>query len=110
LKYAVDRVVALVAIIAMTPILLVVALGVKLSSPGSLLFRQRRIGRDGQEFGLLKFRSMSLDDGDGGEFRPPAGSAPGGVAGMDRRTPFGRFCAVPRSTSYRSSSMCCAER
>jgi len=40
------------------PPMLVIALGIKLHSPGPILYRQRRIGKDGRPFDMLKFRSM----------------------------------------------------
>lgn len=43
------------------PLIIVVSIAVKLSSPGPLLYRQRRIGLDGREFDCLKFRSMRID-------------------------------------------------
>jgi putative colanic acid biosynthesis UDP-glucose lipid carrier transferase len=47
------------------PLLLAIALGVKLTSPGPVLFRQRRLGRDGQVIEVLKFRTMTVtEDGD----------------------------------------------
>ncbi|SAK60230.1 sugar transferase [Caballeronia fortuita] len=55
-----DRLFALAAIIAVAPILISVAIAVKLSSPGPILFRQRRKGADGREFTIYKFRSMRL--------------------------------------------------
>ena len=89
-KYAADRPLAMLALIALSPLMAVVALAVKLSSPGPTLFRQRRIGQDGQIFEMLKFRSMYIPD-KSVEFVPPPGFAPGGVEGPDRRTPIGRF-------------------
>lgn len=44
------------------PLLVVLALGVKLSSPGPALFRQARSGRDGREIGVLKFRTMRVTE------------------------------------------------
>ena len=88
-KHAIDRVVALLALIVLSPVLLALALAVRVSSPGPVLFRQRRVGRDGEVFELLKFRSM-LDDR-GKRFTPCAGVAPGGVEGVDRRTRIGRW-------------------
>ena len=90
LKYALDRLFAFMLLVATLPILGGVALLVKLSSPGPVLFRQRRVGRDGQSFELLKFRSMRNEEPTT-PFELLAGLAPGGVEGTDRRTPIGRF-------------------
>ncbi len=43
------------------PLLLLIAIGIKLDSPGSVLFAQERLGRDGKRFKALKFRSMYRD-------------------------------------------------
>jgi exopolysaccharide biosynthesis polyprenyl glycosylphosphotransferase len=71
------------------PVLAAIALAVQLESPGPALYRQRRLGRDGQQYDVLKFRSMRGDTS--GTFVPVAGHAPGGVEGVDRRTRLGRF-------------------
>jgi exopolysaccharide biosynthesis polyprenyl glycosylphosphotransferase len=89
-KYALDKPVALVVLLLLSPLMLLTAAAVKLSSPGPILFRQRRIGQDGQIFEMLKFRSMHLPT-EVYEFEPSPGLAPGGVEGLDRRTPVGRF-------------------
>jgi len=89
-KHLFDRTVALVAVAVLAPVLLCIAAAVKLTSRGPVLFRQCRVGRDNQEFDLLKFRSMGPPPDDGG-FAPVADSAPGGVEGLDRRTVVGRF-------------------
>ncbi|MGZ6561051.1 MAG: sugar transferase [Solirubrobacteraceae bacterium] len=88
-KHAIDRVVALLALIVLSPVLLAVALAVRVTSPGPVIFRQRRVGRDGAVFELLKFCTMLTDSGEG--FTPRAGVAPGGVEGADRRTRIGRW-------------------
>src|SRR5271165_665123 len=59
-KHALDRVLALVLLVLLSPVLLCVAAAVALSSPGPVLFRQRRVGRDGKVFDLYKFRSMRM--------------------------------------------------
>jgi len=59
LKYLIDRVAAALALIVLAPLLLTAALAVRLSSPGPILFRQRRVGLDGCEFDMLKFRTMT---------------------------------------------------
>jgi exopolysaccharide biosynthesis polyprenyl glycosylphosphotransferase len=94
IKHAIDRVGAAVLVVVLAPLLLLIALAVRLTSRGPVLFRQRRVGRDGQAFDILKFRTMV-----GGEARdaaptfvlPPPGVAPGGVEGHDRRTRVGRL-------------------
>jgi lipopolysaccharide/colanic/teichoic acid biosynthesis glycosyltransferase len=61
LKRAVDIVVAAGCLLAMAPLLVALAVAVKLDSRGPVLFRQPRIGRNGRGFGMLKFRSMVND-------------------------------------------------
>jgi exopolysaccharide biosynthesis polyprenyl glycosylphosphotransferase len=96
-KHAVDRCIALGGLVALAPVLGAIALAVRLTSPGPALFRQRRVGRDGRAFDVLKFRTMrEPDPGLLDDFIPPEGCAPGGVEGEDRTTPLGRFL---RSTS-----------
>ncbi|MFD0274851.1 exopolysaccharide biosynthesis polyprenyl glycosylphosphotransferase [Kitasatospora sp. NPDC127111] len=58
---ALDRLAAGLGLLALAPLLLVIALVVRLDSPGPAIFTQRRIGRDGREFTLLKFRTMYRD-------------------------------------------------
>jgi exopolysaccharide biosynthesis polyprenyl glycosylphosphotransferase len=58
LKRSMDIVGAGVGLTLLSPLLLGIAAAIKLTSPGPALFRQRRIGRDGTEFELLKFRTM----------------------------------------------------
>jgi lipopolysaccharide/colanic/teichoic acid biosynthesis glycosyltransferase len=58
---ALDIVVASVALILTAPIMLAAALAIRLSSPGPVIFRQERIGRDGVPFTLHKFRTMRAD-------------------------------------------------
>jgi exopolysaccharide biosynthesis polyprenyl glycosylphosphotransferase len=60
-KGAVDRCLALLALLALGPALLAIALAVRLSSPGPALYRQERVGVNGQLFTMLKFRSMVVD-------------------------------------------------
>jgi exopolysaccharide biosynthesis polyprenyl glycosylphosphotransferase len=89
-KHAFDRIGAVLLVAFLAPMLAVVGLLVKLSSPGPVLFRQRRVRRDGQVFDMLKFRTMVQGDPEP-DFVLPAGLAPGGVEGADRRTPIGRW-------------------
>ena len=58
MKRALDFLTALLGLLFTAPLWLLLALLIRLDSPGSALFRQVRVGRNGQEFVLLKFRSM----------------------------------------------------
>ena len=59
-----DVVIAGLILLLIWPVLLILAAGVKLSSPGPVIFKQRRYGLDGQEILVYKFRSMRVcDDG-----------------------------------------------
>lgn len=60
-KRSIDIIGALTMILLLWPIMLFVAIGVKLSSPGPILFRQERMGKDKKSFYMLKFRSMRVD-------------------------------------------------
>jgi exopolysaccharide biosynthesis polyprenyl glycosylphosphotransferase len=98
IKYLLDRVIAALALVFLSPLLLLVALAVRLSLGEPVLFRQVRVGRDGRTFEMLKFRSMRAErripvEGDA-EIRTDI--APGGVEGDDRRT---RLGALLRRTS-----------
>lgn len=53
-----DIVCAAAALSVGSPLILAISIGIKLSSPGPVLFRQKRLGRDGRMFQILKFRSM----------------------------------------------------
>jgi exopolysaccharide biosynthesis polyprenyl glycosylphosphotransferase len=91
IKHSIDRSAALLALLVLSPIMAVIAALVKLSSRGPALFRQRRVGRDGREFDVLKFRTMKIGVPATVAFELPDGVAPGGVEGEDRRTPIGRW-------------------
>jgi exopolysaccharide biosynthesis polyprenyl glycosylphosphotransferase len=58
LKRAMDVTVSGIVLLVLLPALLLIALAVKFGSPGPVLFRQTRTGRDGRKFQMLKFRSM----------------------------------------------------
>ncbi|TLP57208.1 sugar transferase [Microbispora tritici] len=60
-KAVFDRLVATVALVVLAPLLTAVAIAVRVSGPGPALFRQRRVGRDGAEFTILKFRTTHRD-------------------------------------------------
>jgi exopolysaccharide biosynthesis polyprenyl glycosylphosphotransferase len=60
-KGAVDRFFAVVALLLLAPVLVAIAVAVRLSSPGPVLYRQERVGLGGRSFTMLKFRSMVAD-------------------------------------------------
>jgi exopolysaccharide biosynthesis polyprenyl glycosylphosphotransferase len=83
---------ALAALLVLGPILLGIALIVRLTSPGSVLFRQTRVGRDGRPFQMLKFRSM-VDDADRRKSELRSLNEADGlfkISDDPRLTPFGR--------------------
>ena len=65
LKRLFDIAVALAALIGLGPLLLLLAVAVRLDSPGDALFRQTRVGRGDRDFILFKFRTMSVMEGAG---------------------------------------------
>ncbi|QWF84181.1 sugar transferase [Amycolatopsis sp. CA-230715] len=60
-KAVVDRVVSAALLVAFSPLLLLIALAIKLGDRGPAIYRQRRVGRDGDTFTMLKFRTMVRD-------------------------------------------------
>ncbi len=94
LKRAIDILVSGLGLIALSPLLALIALAIRLDSPGPVLFRQTRIGRNGKPFTIYKFRSMvvnaeemqdqlrKLNEADGPLFK---------IKDDPRRTRVGRF-------------------
>jgi Undecaprenyl-phosphate glucose phosphotransferase len=62
LKRVFDFAASGIGLLVLSPLFLLIALGVKLSSPGPVLFKQVRVGYKRQEFNMLKFRSMKMND------------------------------------------------
>jgi exopolysaccharide biosynthesis polyprenyl glycosylphosphotransferase len=81
-KRVIDVTVAGAVLFLAAPVLALVALAVKLSSPGPILFRQQRVGQDGREIDVLKFRTLRLNDDSDTQWS---------VIGDERLTPIGRF-------------------
>ena len=82
LKRSMDIVGSLLLIVLTSPLMLFAAIGVKLSSPGPVIFKQRRIGRNKRPFYMYKFRSMYLNDSEDTAWS---------TNGDARRTRFGAF-------------------
>jgi exopolysaccharide biosynthesis polyprenyl glycosylphosphotransferase len=60
-KNMLDRVLALVGLVALMPILIAIGIGIAISDPGPVFFRQPRVGREGERFRVWKFRTMYGD-------------------------------------------------
>jgi lipopolysaccharide/colanic/teichoic acid biosynthesis glycosyltransferase len=83
-KRLIDIALALLALLALMPLLIATAIAVKLTSPGPVFFRQQRPGLGGRPFQMLKFRTMFVDAGDNSGIRQT-------TANDSRVTPLGRF-------------------
>lgn len=79
-----DRILSALILVLISPLLMLIALAVKLSSPGPVFYRQRRVSWNGKEFDMLKFRTMPVN----------AESLTGpvwAIKGEDRATKAGQF-------------------
>lgn len=87
-KRAFDLVLSIPAIIVLSPIFVLCALAVRIETPGPVIFRQARVGRNGKSFDILKFRSMPIDaeTKTGPVWANPAISRPTRVGRFLRRT------------------------
>jgi putative colanic acid biosynthesis UDP-glucose lipid carrier transferase len=83
LKRLADIVISAIILVMISPVLLAIAIGVKMSSPGPIIFKQRRYGLYGEEIFVYKFRSMKVcEDGE---------QVTQATKEDDRITPFGAF-------------------
>jgi putative colanic acid biosysnthesis UDP-glucose lipid carrier transferase len=57
-----DIILSLIVLTILSPLLIIICIGVKLSSPGPIIFKQRRYGLDGKEIDVYKFRSMKVSE------------------------------------------------
>ncbi len=83
LKRAFDIVASALGLVVLSPLLLVTAAGVRLTSPGPVIYKQLRVGRNKKEFMMYKFRSMRVDGN--------ADMTTWGGRADSRRTAFGTF-------------------
>lgn len=84
MKAVEDKMLSFLILLLISPLLLVIAVLIKLSSPGPILFRQNRLSWNGREFAMLKFRTMPVDT--------EADSGPvWATSGENRATPLGAF-------------------
>lgn len=92
LKHTVDWIVAAIFIVLLSPALLILAVIVRLSSPGPALFVQERVGYLGRPFKVYKFRTMSVEKARGADLRQAAITQ----AADQRITPLGKFLRKTR--------------
>jgi exopolysaccharide biosynthesis polyprenyl glycosylphosphotransferase len=96
-KYAVDRVIAAITLVLLAPLFGLIALAILLTAGRPIFFRQRRVGRDGHVFEMLKFRTMSGAPSESGQLNATWAATMAGVEAaeeapvQDRRTPLGRL-------------------
>lgn len=83
-KYAIDTVLSLIVLVILSPLLIMISIAIKLTSPGPVLFKQQRLGLHGKVFTIYKFRSMIV----GAEH---TGSGVYSGSGDPRVTAIGRF-------------------
>lgn len=89
LKRFFDILICLTMLILGMPVMLITAIAIKLDDGGDIFFRQRRVGLHGDQFDILKFRSMVMDAEKDGKPRPC-------VAGDDRITKVGKIIRATR--------------
>jgi exopolysaccharide biosynthesis polyprenyl glycosylphosphotransferase len=97
-KYAIDRVLAAALLVLVSPVLVGAAIAVWLSLGRPLFFRQRRVGRDGREFDMLKFRTMRGSPEERGEADADWARQQLGGAGPDDAAPR----AIPQAEDGRT--------
>ena len=90
MKRAVDIILSLIALVILSPVMLITAAAIKLTDGGSVFYRQTRLTKNGKEFGVLKFRSMRMDAEKDGVARLSTGDSD------PRITPVGRFIRAVR--------------
>lgn len=61
MKRGIDCILSLIGLIILSPILLIIAVIIKITSPGPILFRQERVGKNNEHFRIMKFRTMRID-------------------------------------------------
>ena len=83
LKAVFDKLFSAAVLLSMSPLFLLIAAGIKVSSPGPVLFKQSRLGLNGREFDVYKFRTMAVHQEHGGVTQARSSDA--------RITPFGAF-------------------
>jgi exopolysaccharide biosynthesis polyprenyl glycosylphosphotransferase len=88
IKAIFEYIIAIALLLITSPVMIYTVFRIRKDSPGPVLFKQKRVGKDGQEFECIKFRSMHLDaEKDGAKFA---------TEDDDRVYPWGRFMRTTR--------------
>lgn len=82
IKRAFDILASILLLVLTSPVMLVAAIGIRITSPGPVIFKQRRVGRDKKEFTMYKFRTMHVNGKEDSAWTTP---------GDPRKTRFGSF-------------------
>ena len=61
IKHILDKIFGIILLILLSPILAIIAIAIKVASKGPVIFKQKRLGKDGQIFEIYKFRTMYVD-------------------------------------------------
>mgnify|MGYP001267403272 FL=1 len=61
IKRSIDIICSLVGLILLSPVYLIICIAIKITSPGPVLFKQKRVGLHKKYFNILKFRTMRID-------------------------------------------------
>ena len=96
-KRGLDFAIALLSVIVLSPVLLLIAIAIKIDSKGPVFFKQERLGKGTRRFTMIKFRSMYLD----GDARI------GELAALNEALP-GRCSRCAATPVSRASAACCA--
>jgi hypothetical protein len=119
IKGFIDRLGALTGLILTSWLFILIAIGIKLTSPGPVFFRQKRAGKNGRPFTMFKFRSMQtnaeMKQAELAAFNQMQGSWPRSTRCRDRSSKStriraspssGNSCGARASTSFHSSTTC----
>jgi lipopolysaccharide/colanic/teichoic acid biosynthesis glycosyltransferase len=98
IKRTIDLLISIGCLLSLWPLLLLVALAIKLDSPGGAIFRHKRIGKDGQPFNMFKFRSMIACNSDFGYMQYLHQLIESEKEGKDAALPYRKMGDDPRVT------------
>ena len=105
-KRGMDFTLALAGLILLCPFYLLIALIIKLDSPGKAIYRHRRIGKQGIPFDMYKFRTMASDNNDAGYMQYLNTLIESEINGKDSALPYRKLEGDPRVTKVGKALRC----